>query len=472
MNIIFYAHGEKWRKGNEDKKMTYLDRFFHLTERNTSVRTEIIAGLTTFLSCVSIVVLNPSILSAARMDIRALFWATAISCAIACVWIGLWGNFPFALGPAMGLNSFFAFSVVLGLGVSWQNALACVFTSGCIFMLLSVFRVQQKIVDAVPDCVKKSIGAGVGLFIAFSGFQSAGIVAKSDSTLVTIGQLGTPGTILALIGLVVTLILVIRGVKGGILIGIVLVTIAGIFVKDPATGMAYTVLPSSFIALDNPVEALAPTFGKLTFRGMFDGDFSHIANMAFCIISFLFVDLFDSIGVFLGVAPKAGLVDEQGKTPGAGKALFISAGAAAIGAIFGISTVTIYGAESGAGIAAGGRTGLTACTIGALFLLTLIFSPLFLMIPSIATAPALIIVGIFMISQLSSLDLSDLTVAVPAFMAVATMPFTFNIAYGVLFSILGYTLCMVAAGRKKELSPTMIVLTGVFIAYFILDCIF
>jgi AGZA family xanthine/uracil permease-like MFS transporter len=454
MNIIFYAHGEKWRKGNEDKKMTYLDRFFHLTERNTSVRTEIIAGLTTFLSCVSIVVLNPSILSAAGMD--ALFWATAISCAIACVWIGLWGNFPFALGPAMGLNSFFAFSVVLGLGVSWQNALACVFTSGCIFMLLSVFRVQQKIVDAVPDCVKKSIGAGVGLFIAFSGFQSAGIVAKSDSTLVTIGQLGTPGTILALIGLVVTLILVIRGVKGGILIGIVLVTIAGIFVKDPATGMAYTVLPSSFIALDNPVEALAPTFGKLTFRGMFDGDFSHIANMAFCIISFLFVDLFD----------------EQGKTPGAGKALFISAGAAAIGAIFGTSTVTIYGAESGAGIAAGGRTGLTACTIGALFLLTLIFSPLFLMIPSIATAPALIIVGIFMISQLSSLDLSDLTVAVPAFMAVATMPFTFNIAYGVLFSMLGYTLCMVAAGRKKELSPTMIVLTGVFIAYFILDCIF
>ena len=286
MNIIFYAHGEKWRKGNEDKKMTYLDRFFHLTERNTSVRTEIIAGLTTFLSCVSIVVLNPSILSAAGMDIRALFWATAISCAIACVWIGLWGNFPFALGPAMGLNSFFAFSVVLGLGVSCQNALACVFTSGCIFMLLSVFRVQQKIVDAVPDCVKKSIGAGVGLFIAFSGFQSAGIVAKSDSTLVTIGQLGTPGTILALIGLVVTLILVIRGVKGGILIGIVLVTIAGIFVKDPATGMAYTVLPSSFIALDNPVEALAPTFGKLTFRGMFDGDFSHIANMAFVLSAF------------------------------------------------------------------------------------------------------------------------------------------------------------------------------------------
>ena len=352
-----------------------MEKIFKLKENGTNVKTEILAGLTTFMTMAYIIALNPNLLTG--FDVGSQLWngvflATCIASAVAMFFMAFLANKPFALAPGMGLNSFFAFSVVLGLGVSWQNALACVFTSGCIFMLLSVFQVQQKIVDAVPDCVKKSIGAGVGLFIAFSGFQSAGIVAKSDSTLVTIGQLGTPGTILALIGLVVTLILVIRGVKGGILIGIVLVTIAGLFVKDPATGMAYTVLPSSFIALDNPVEALAPTFGKLTFRGMFDGDFSHIANMVFCIISFLFVDLFDSIGVFLGVAPKAGLVDEQGKTPGAGKALFISAGAAAIGAIFGTSTVTIYGAESGAGIAAGGRTGLTACTIGALFLLTLI----------------------------------------------------------------------------------------------------
>ena len=331
---------------------------------------------------------------------------------------------------------------------------------------------QQKIVDAVPDCVKKSVGAGVGMFIAFSGFQSAGIVAKSDSTLVTIGELGNPGTILALVGLVVTLVLVIKGVKGGILIGIVFVTLAGIFVKNPATGEAYTLLPSALISLDNPVEALAPTFGKLTYRGMFSGDFSHVAGMIFCVISFLFVDLFDSIGVFLGVAPKAGLVDEQGKTPGAGRALFVSAGAAAVGAVLGTSTVTIYGAESGTGIAAGGRTGLTACTTGILFLLTLIFAPLFLMIPGIATAPALIIVGIFMIGQLATLDLSDLTVAVPAFMAVATMPFTFNIAYGVLFSMLSYALCMAASGRRKELSPTMLVLTCVFLAYFVLDCIF
>lgn len=452
--------------------MTQLDRIFHLRERGTSVRTEIIAGITTFLSCVSVVVINPSILSAAGMDSRALFWATALSCTIACFWIGLWGNFPFVLGPAMGLNSFFAFSVVIGMGISWQNALACVFISGCTFMLLSLVGVQQRIVDAVPDCVKKSIGAGVGMFIAFCGFQSAGIVVKNDSTLVTVGELGNPGTILSLIGLVVTIILVIRGIKGGILIGIALVTVLGIVITNPSTGTPYTALPTTFFALDNPIEALSPTFGKLSFLGMFSGDFSHVAGMIFCIISFLFVDLFDSIGVFLGVAPKAGLVDENGKTPGAGKALFVSAGAAAIGAVLGTSTVTIYGAESGTGIAAGGRTGLTACTAGLLFLLTLAFSPLFMMIPTIATAPALIIVGIFMIGQLGTLDLSDFTVAVPAFLAVATMPFTYNIAYGVLFSMLGYTLCKVAAGRSKELTPTILVLTGVFLGYFVLDCIF
>lgn len=452
--------------------MDQLNRFFHLEERGTNLRTEVIAGITIFLSCVSIVVLNPSILSAAGMDTRALFWATALACAFACLWMGLWGNFPFALGPAMGLNSFFSFSIVIGMGVSWQNALACVFTSGCIFMLLSVVHVQQSIVDAIPDCVKKSIGAGVGMFIAFTGFQSAGIVVKNDSTLVTIGELGSPGTILALLGLVLTIVLVIRGVKGGILIGILLITFLGIFVKNPDTGIPYTTLLASIVALDNPVEALAPTFGKLTFKGMFSGDLSRVATMIFCIISFLFVDLFDSIGVFLGVAPKAGLVDENGKTPGAGKALFVSAGAAAVGAVLGTSTVSIYGAESGTGIAAGGRTGLTAYTTGLMFLLTLAFSPLFLMIPAIATAPALIMVGIFMIGQICSLDLSDITVATPAFFAVASMPFTYNIAYGVLLSMLSYTLCMAASGRRKELSPTMVILTIVFLAYFVLDCIF
>lgn len=457
---------------NTTAKQPLLERIFHLTERGTTVRTELIAGATTFLSCVSIMVLNPAILSSTGMDTTALFWATAISAAIGCIWIGLWGNFPFALAPAMGLNSYMAYTVVLGMGLSWKNGLACVFTSGYVFMLLSAFKVQQHIVDAVPECVKKAIGAGVGMFIAFCGFQSAGLVQKSDSTLITIGDLGNPGTVLAMLGIAVTAILVIHRVKGGILLGIAFVTILGLFVKDPATGMAYTTLPSSLISFDNPVEALAPTFAQLSYKGMFSGPLPVVMGTVFAIISFLFVDLFDSLGVFLGVAPKAGLVDENGKTPGAGKALFVSAGAAAIGAVLGTSTVSIYGAESAVGISAGGRTGLTACSTGILFLLTLFFSPVFLIIPGIATAPAVIMVGIFMMEPLCSLDLSDFTVAMPVFFAVAAMPFTYNIAYGVLFSMLSYTLCKVATGKGRELSTTMIVLTAVFLAYLVLDTIF
>ncbi|MFR6095226.1 MAG: NCS2 family permease [Dysosmobacter welbionis] len=357
-----------------------FERVFHLSERGTTLRTELIAGATTFLSCVSIMVLNPTILAAAGMDQKAVFWATALSSCIGCLWIGLWGNFPFALGPAMGLNSYMAYTVVQGMGLSWQNGLACVFTSGCVFMLLSAFKTQQHIVDAVPDCVKKAIGAGVGMFIAFCGFQSAGLIQKSDSTLVTVGDLSNPGTVLALAGIAITAVLVIRQVKGGILIGILLVTVLGLFVKDPVTGAAYTTLPTSVFSFDNPAEALAPTLGQLSYRGMFSGPLPFVLGTIFAIVSFLFVDLFDSLGVFLGIAPKAGLVDEDGKTPGAGKALFVSAGAAAVGAVLGTSTVTIYGAESAAGIAAGGRTGLTACGTGLLFLLTLFFSPVFLMI--------------------------------------------------------------------------------------------
>ena len=449
-----------------------FERVFHLSERGTTLRTELIAGATTFLSCVSIMVLNPTILAAAGMDQKAVFWATALSSCIGCLWIGLWGNFPFALGPAMGLNSYMAYTVVQGMGLSWQNGLACVFTSGCVFMLLSAFKTQQHIVDAVPDCVKKAIGAGVGMFIAFCGFQSAGLIQKSDSTLVTVGDLSNPGTVLALAGIAITAVLVIRQVKGGILIGILLVTVLGLFVKDPVTGAAYTTLPTSVFSFDNPAEALAPTLGQLSYRGMFSGPLPFVLGTIFAIVSFLFVDLFDSLGVFLGIAPKAGLVDEDGKTPGAGKALFVSAGAAAVGAVLGTSTVTIYGAESAAGIAAGGRTGLTACSTGLLFLLTLFFSPVFLMIPSIAAAPALIMVGIFMMEPLSTLDLSDFSVAMPPFFAVAAMPFTYNIAYGVLFSMLSYTLCMAVTGRRKQLSPTMLILTAVFLMYLILDAIF
>lgn len=448
-----------------------LNEWFHLEERGTNVKTEIIAGLTTFLTCVYIVAVNPGILSSAGMDTKAVFWATALASAIACLWIGIWANLPFALAPAMGLNAYFAYYVCNTLGLSWQNALCCVAISGCTFMLLSIIKVQQKIVDAMPECIKLSVGAGIGFFIAFTGLMQAGIIQNSEDTLVTIGDLSNPGALLALAGILLTAVLVIRGVKGAILIGIFVITIAGIFVKNPETGLGYTVLPASLVSFENPVKALAPTLGQLTFKGMFSGSSKMVVGVIFSIISFLFVDLFDSIGVLLGVSAKAGLVDEKGNIPCAGKALFVSAGGAFVGALLGTNTVTIYGAESATGISEGGRTGLTACTTGILFILTLVFSPLFLMIPSVATAPALVMVGIFMIEPLCHMDLSDVSIALPVFLTVAMMPFTNNIAYGILFGLIGYTVGQVAAGKKDKITPTVWVLTAVFVAYLVLDII-
>ncbi len=450
---------------------SYFERKFKLSEHGSNVKTEVLAGITTFLTCVYIVAVNPAILSAAGMDSRSVFWATALSSAIATIWIGLWGNFPFALCPAMGLNAYFAFYVVNTLGLSWQNALACVLTSGVIFMLLSFIKVQQKIVDAIPSCIKHATGAGIGFFIAFTGFQQAGIVAPSQATMLTLGDLSNPGAILALLGIALTSILVIRRVKGGILIGILVVTLAGMFVTNPITGMAYTTMPTSLIAFDNPVEAMKPTLLQLSFSGMFTGAPVVVLGVIFAIVSFLFVDLFDSIGVLLAVATKAGLVDKDGNVPEAGKALFVSAGGAAVGALLGTNTVTIYGAESTTGIAEGGRTGLTAVTVGVLFILTLFFSPLFLMVPAIATAPALVMVGIFMIEPLRHVDLGDFAIALPVFLTVSFMPFTYNIAYGILFGLLGYTLGQVAKGREstRKVTTMVWVLTVAFVVYLSLD---
>lgn len=450
-------------------KSNRLEQLFHLSARGTTPKTELLAGLTTFLTCVYIVAVNPAILSAAGMDTRAVFWATALSSAIACLWIGLWANLPFALAPAMGRNAYFAFYVVNTLGLTWQNALACVAISGITFMLLSLFRVQQRIVDAMPECIKHSVGAGIGFFIAFTGLHQAGIIAASPDTLLTLGDLANPGALLALGGIFLTAVLVIRQVRGGILIGILTITVLGIFVSDPVSGMSYTQLPSSLISFDNPMQALAPTFGQLSIEGMFTGAPVVVLGVIFAIISFLFVDLFDSIGVLLGVATKAGLVDSDGNVPCAGKALFVSAGGAFIGSILGTNTVTIYGAESATGIAEGGRTGMTACVTGILFLFTLFFSPIFLMIPSIATAPALVMVGIFMIEPLRRLPLDDVSIALPVFLTVAFMPFSYNIAYGILFGLIGYTVGQLASGNAKKITGTVWGLTVIFILYLVFD---
>ena len=358
---------------------------------------------------------------------------------------------------------------VMNVGMSWQNALACVCISGCTFMLLSFFGVQQKIVDAVPGCIRNSVGPGIGLFIAFTGLTSAGIVVPSESTTITIGDLGNPGAILALLGILLTVILTIRGVKGSILIGIAVITILGIFVKDPATGLAYTQLPEHFISWENPVVAMKPVFGKLSFDGMFSGGATAVVGVGFAIVSFLFVDLFDSIGVLLGVASKAGLLDKDGKMPGAGKALMVSAGGAAIGAVLGTSTVTIYGAESTTGIAEGGRTGLTSLVSALLFALSLFLSPIFLAIPSFATAPALIVVGFLMLTSVTKIDFDDLTEAIPAFIAIIAMPFLYSISEGIALGVISYVIINVVTGKAKEkkISALMYVLAVLFVLKYI-----
>ena len=447
----------------------WFDRTFRLSEKHTTVKREFLAGLTTFLTMVYIVAVNPSILGDAGMDKNAQFYATAISSAIACIAIAFYGNFPFALAPSMGLNAYFAYTVCGTMGLSWQNALACVFTSGMLFIVLGFFGVQQRICDDLPDVVKNSVGAGVGFFISLIGFENAGLIVGNPSTLVTLGDLGNPGVLLALFGVMLTAILMIKKVPGSILISIVVVTILGFFVTNPETGLKYTILPEQLIKFENPIKAMEPSLLKLTYKGMFDGNIAEIMQVVFVIISFFFVDLFGSVGVLLGLASAAEMADENGNVPGAGKALTISAAGAAVGALLGTSTVTIYGAESSTGIAVGGRTGLTALFIGLLFIVVLFLSPLFLMIPSCATAPALIIIGTLMIEPLMHMDLGDLTVALPAFLCVAMQPFSYNIAYGILFGLLSYAIVTIASKRTKEIKATTWVLIVLFAVYFVLD---
>lgn len=452
--------------------MEFLEKQFRLKQNGTNVKTELIAGITTFLTCVYIVAVNPAILSAAGMDARAVFWATAISAALSCIAMGIFTNFPFALAPAMGVNSYFAFYVCGTLGLTWQNALGCVLISGTAFVILSLLKVQGKIVDAIPECIKHAIGVAIGFFITFSGLQSAKIVVPNSDTLLAIGDLSNPGSLLALFGIALTIVVTIRGIKGGVLIGILTVTILGLFVTNPETGMTYTLWPEGgIIAFDSPFEALAPTFGQISFEGMFSST-SIILGSVFTMVSFLFMDLFNSIGVLLGVGSKAGFINEEGEFPKANEALLISAGGAIVGALLGTSTVTVYGAESTTGISEGGRTGLTAVFIGILFILTTFLSPLFLMIPSVATTPALVMVGIFMIEPLRKIDLADVTKAAPVFICIAIMAFTFNITYGIVFALITYTICEIAAGRAKQMKTMTWVISLIFAIYLVLEFTF
>lgn len=453
-----------------------LEKIFKLKENKTDVRTELMAGLTTFMTMAYILAVNPNILSAAGMDKNAVLIATALASFLGTAMMALFANYPFALAPGMGLNAYFAYTVVGNMGYSWQIALMAVFVEGLIFIVLSLTNVREAIFNSIPMTLKYAVSGGIGLFIAFIGLQNAKLVVNSDSTLLTyqtfkgenFHSVGV-GAILALLGVLIIGILLMKRVKGGILLGIlitwilgILCELAGIYVPNADTGM-YSVIPTSFVSFD--FTSLGLTFGQV-----FRADFAGIKALDFITVmfAFLFVDIFDTLGTLIGVASKADMLDKDGKLPRIKGALLADAVATSAGAVLGTSTTTTF-VESASGVTEGGRTGLTAVTTGILFLLALIFSPLFLTIPSFATAPALIVVGFYMISNVIKIDFDDPSEGLPAFLTIAAMPLAYSISEGIAIGVISYTLLNLLTGnaRKKKISWLMYVLTVLFILKYI-----
>ncbi len=396
-----------------------------------------------------IIFVNPLTLSDAGMDKNALFMATILAAAASTLVMGLVANWPFALAPGMGLNAFFAYTLVIGMKLPWQTALGAVFISGILALIVTATGLREIMIKAIPESLKHAVSAGIGLFILLIGLKNAGIVKPFEATIISLGDLKSPAVLLAIFGLIVTAALVARNVKGGILIGIVLTTLVGI-------PFGVTKLPTGIISAP---PSLAPTFLALKFDGLLK------ASMITVIFSMFFADLFDTIGTFVGVAGKAGLIDKQGNLKGGNKALFADSMGTVIGALFGTSNTTTY-VESAAGIAAGGRTGLTAVTTAVLFLLAMFVSPLALAVPGAATAPALIIVGVMMASSFLDINLNDFVEAVPAIVTALMMPFTFSIATGLALGFVTYVLLNVVLGRFEKIHWMMYVLTAFFIYYF------
>ncbi|AUN15762.1 NCS2 family permease [Paeniclostridium sordellii] len=435
------------------KNKSFLDRVFKLSEHNTNVKTEIIAGITTFMTMAYILVVNPSILGDAGMNKDAVFAATAIAAFIGSSVMGLLANYPIALAPGMGLNAFFAYTVVLQMGYSWQFALCAVLIEGLIFILLTVTNVREKIIDCIPGVLKHAVTAGIGLFIAFIGLVNAGIV-EGGGAILQLGNMQSPTVLLAIAGLVIAAVLLSKNVKGTFLLAMVVTTAIGI-----VGGLVQ--LPSAIVS---SVPSLKPVFLQ-AFSVPASQVFS--LDMIVVVFTFLFVDLFDTVGCLVGVASKGNMLDENGKLPKAKQALFSDAIATTTGALLGTSTVTAY-VESASGIGEGGRTGLTALTTGVLFLLSLFFAPIFTSIPPQATAPVLILVGVMMASSLLQIDFSDFTNAIPAFLTFAMMPLAYSIADGIIFGIISFTVLKLATGKKKEVNISLILLSIMFILKFIL----
>lgn len=412
-----------------------MEKFFKLKENGTNVKSEIIAGITTFMTMAYILAVNPSILSATGMDKGAVFTATVVSSIVATLIMGLLANLPFALAPGMGLNAFFAYTVVLGMGYSWQTALTAVFIEGIIFLILTIFNVREAIVNSIPLNIKRAISVGIGLFIAFIGLQNSKIIINNDATLISLGDITSGSPLLAIIGLLITSLLLAYNVKGAILIGILLTTIIGI-------PMGITQL-SPYASFAPP--SLEPVAFKLDFANILH------PNMFIVLFTFLFVDMFDTVGTLVGVCTKANMLTKGGEVPRCKQALFADAVGTIFGACMGTSTVTTY-VESASGVAEGGKTGLTAVVVAILFTISLFLSHIFLSIPSAATAPALIIVGLFMMTPILEINLTDYTEAIPSFVCIIFMPFAYSIAEGITFGILAFTLLKLLTGRTKEIT--------------------
>ncbi|BAD41846.1 NCS2 family permease [Symbiobacterium thermophilum] len=429
-----------------------LDRVFKLTENGTDVKREILAGLTTFVTMSYIIAVNPDILSIGTgMEKSAIFMATILAAALSTLAMGLVANWPVALAPGMGLNAFFAFTLCGSLGLPWQQALAAVFCSGVLALIVTLTGLRELMIKAIPLSLRHAVSAGIGFFIMLIGLINAGIVEASEATTIALGDFSRPGTMLALIGLIITGVLVARRVTGGILLGILITTLIGI-------PMGVTQLPSSLVSAP---PSLAPTFLQL--------DFDVLGNPAMFAVIFamFFTDLFDTIGTFVGVSSKAGLMDEKGNMKGGNRALVMDSLGTIIGSLLGTSNTTTY-VESAAGVSAGGRTGLTAVTVAVLFLLSSFFSDIFLAIPGAATAPALIIVGIMMASSITQIDLDDFAIALPAIITALMMPFAYSIAEGLALGFIAYAVIYLLTGRAKEVHWMMWVLAGFFILHFVL----
>ncbi len=430
-------------------KTGFFEGYFKLSERNTTVRTELMAGFTTFMTMAYILVVNPLILKDAGMDFGAVFTATALSSVIATLIMALYANLPFALAPGMGLNAFFAYTVVLTMGYSWQMALTAVFVEGLIFIALTFFNVREAIVNCIPMNIKYAISVGIGLFIAFIGLKNAGVIVDSPATFVTIGHMTDPSVIVALFGVLVTGLLLAKNIKGALLIGIFASTVLGAF--NGVTNIAGFDASQLF-----KIPSLAPIAFQLDFSQIFTLDFATV------LLTFLFIDMFDTVGTLIGVSSKAGMLDKEGKLPAVNQALLADAVGTTCGALLGTSTVTTY-VESAAGVAEGGRTGLTALTAAGFFAISLLLAPIFLLVPGAATAPALIIVGLFMMSPVKEIDLDDFTEAIPAFFTIIMMPLTYSIAEGIVFGVTTYVILKALTGRAKEVTLTTWIIGALFL---------